>query len=183
MTDELIFEVGDFITSHDKESRIFKRDCIVVHVDRALVGVITEGIAQVIFFPYDSLSLKVTKKGFGYLDKENKEKLRLAMANWGFSDFINALPGIVNKNRSNLDFSDSDRIYIKMDGLVPRELGLAWKQFMALTEMMKQTNSEIPNYIGTLLFEWILSGALTTLKFSSVFKRFLDNDDNEEGKA
>jgi hypothetical protein len=182
MTNEMIFEVGDLITSHDKESKIFRRECIVVHVDRALVGVITDGISQVVFLPYDSPSLKVTKKGFGYLDKGDKEKLGEAMKHWGFFDFVTALPNVVKKTRNKLDFDDTSKIYLKMDGFVPKELGLAWKQFMALVEMIKQTNPEVPNYVNTLLFEWMLSGAMTTLKFSSVFKQFLEQDDDEEDK-
>jgi hypothetical protein len=183
MIDDLNFNVGDTVVSSDKESTIFKRECVVVHADKAIVGVVTEGIAQVVFLPYDMALLRVTKKGYGYLEKEDKARLAHAMQHWGFSGFINSLPSTIDQSRKHLGFSGDDKLYVRMDGFVPKELASAWKQFMALVEMMKQTNPELPNYVNTLMFEWVLAGALTSLKFTSVFKQFLEsNEDNEEKK-
>lgn len=177
---DLNFEIGDTITSYDKRSKIFNRNCTVVHADMTIVGVITDGLPHVIFVPYNNLSLKLIKKGNGYLEKADKDKMRGVMAQWGFGEFIGELPKIMTQIRTNLGFQAEEKVYVKMDGFVPKDLGLAWKEFMAMMELLKQTNPEIPNFIATLFFEWVLTHGLTTLKFSTVFKQFLDNSGEGE---
>jgi hypothetical protein len=167
---QLNYDLGDTITCYDKSSELFNRKSSVVYVDPVVVGVITEGITRIIFFNYDILTIKVVEKGNGFLTNEMKEEMKRIMTNWDFVEFVKCLPHIVDISRKFNQINDKEKMYIKIDAFVPKEVGTMWKQFNALMDMVKQTNPDVPNYIHALFVEWVLLSSLQSLKILGGFK-------------
>jgi len=160
------YEPGDVVTSFKTSSPIYKRDCTIVHADKSMVGMITDGLEFVHYMRTNDLTLKMVKKGEGYMEKETKDKLTAIMKKWPFAEFIKRLPDIIDKHRRTMDINPQDKVWIKMDGYVPRGLVDTWKEFSASVDLMKTTTPELPPYIQTLMFEWVMMGAVISLKMA-----------------
>jgi hypothetical protein len=178
---DLTYEVGDVITTDNKESRLYRRECTVVCADKSMVGVITEGIDEVVFVPTTETSIKVLKKGMGYIPKETKALVATIMQGWAHRPFVNGLPKLIDSTRKSMEMTPEGKTYIKMDGFVPRELAMAWKQIMSLMDLVKLTDESTVPFIQTLMFEWMLTGALFALRATSEF-HIADEGQNEEKK-
>jgi len=180
---DLKYELGDVITSDAPASSLYKRECTVVFVDYTLIGIITDGIESIIFVEYNDVTLTVVRRGSGYLASQDKARIAQAIEKWAYKGFVTDIPNLVTKTRKRLNDEGNDKVYVKVDGFVSKEVAVLWKQFQALVDMAKMSNPEIPNYIQTSVFEWVLANALATIQFGVAFKEHEDGNKKDEGKT
>ena len=132
---------------------------------------------------WNSDTTLTVKRGPGYLTTQDKARIAQAIEKWAYKDFVNEIPNLITKTRKRLNDEGNDKVYVKVDGFVSKEVAVLWKQFQALVDMAKISNPEIPNYIQTSLFEWVLANALATIQFGVAFKEHEDGNKKDGGKS
>lgn len=179
LNENLKFDVGDVVTSTDKTSDFFRRDCIVVHSDIHFVALISDGIKYVCFKEPKDPSIIVVRRGRGALTEEQRLVLLETMKHWEYVGFLKGLAKNNVRAKRNLNVESDEKIWVQINGFVSKPLAVSWKQLCSLIDCARETVPDMDNKVKEHILEWILISTINSIPLQSV-KRVLEGEDEGE---